>query len=195
MESIKEVQIGSQIWMAENLNVLELSNGDVSKEAQSDLDWAECDANGVPAWCYYDKDDGKGAKYGKLYNQFVLNAEFNIMEGWRLPSNNDWKQLAEFLGGESVAGLSLKSKKSWVKSIKSVNLNLPVGRQVQIDKVKFFQAASFVLLFSKHITIISFFNIKIKLISLNCKVSLFRVRLFISSIDRTAKNTSRRIGT
>ena len=89
----------------------------------------------------------------------------------------------------------LKPKKSWVKSIKSVNLNFPVGRQVQIDKVKFFQAASFVLLFSKHITIISFFNIKIKLISLNCKVSLFRVRLFISSIDRTAKNTSRRIGT
>ena len=58
MESIKEVQIGSQIWMAENLNVSELSNGDVIKEAQSDLDWAECDANGVPAWCYYDKDDG-----------------------------------------------------------------------------------------------------------------------------------------
>jgi len=42
MESIKKVQIGSQIWMAENLNVSELSNGDVIKEAQSDLDWAEC---------------------------------------------------------------------------------------------------------------------------------------------------------
>ena len=41
MESIKEVQIGSQIWMAENLNVLELSNGDVIKEAQSDLDHFE----------------------------------------------------------------------------------------------------------------------------------------------------------
>lgn len=113
MENIKEVQIGSQIWMAENLNVSKLSNGGIIKEAQSDLDWAKCDANCIPAWCYYDKDDGKGAKYGKLYNQFVLNAEFNIMEGWRLPSNNDWKQLAESLGGESVAGLSLKSKKSW----------------------------------------------------------------------------------
>lgn len=131
MENIKEVQIGSQIWMAENLNVSELSNGDVIKEAQSDLDWAECDANGVPAWCYYDKDDGKGAKYGKLYNQFVLNVEFKIMKGWRLPSNSDWKQLAEFLGGESVAGLSSKSKKGWKNNGNGTNDSgfnvLPVG--------------------------------------------------------------------
>ena len=94
MESIKEVQIGSQIWMAENLNVLELSNGDVIKEAQSDLDWAECDANGVPAWCYYDNDPTKG----KLYNWFAVTDSKNIApQGWHIADTWEWDILENYL--------------------------------------------------------------------------------------------------
>jgi len=102
----KVVKIGEQVWMAENLRYLpSLAGSDMSRIEP----------------CYYvygyegtNVEEAKATKnyktYGVLYN---WNAAFYACpEGWHLPSDAEWEQLIEFLGGETVAGGKLKSTDS-----------------------------------------------------------------------------------
>jgi uncharacterized protein (TIGR02145 family) len=106
---IKEVKIGNQVWMAENLNVDKFRNGDPIPEAKTAEEWGNARAN-KQAWCYYDNDPANGTKYGKLYNWYAVNDPRGIApEGWHLPSDAEWTTLTDFLGGRSVAGGKMKT--------------------------------------------------------------------------------------
>jgi len=59
----KTVKIGTQVWMAENLNVERFKNGDIIPESKTNEEWAS--ATG-PAWCYYNNDSVNGKQNGKL---------------------------------------------------------------------------------------------------------------------------------
>ena len=50
--NIKSVQIGTQTWMVENLNVSTFRNGDPIKEARTAQEWKMAGENEQPAWCY-----------------------------------------------------------------------------------------------------------------------------------------------
>jgi len=50
----KEVIIGTQVWMVENLNVDKFRNGDPIPEAKTNEEWEKAMENKQPAWCYYD---------------------------------------------------------------------------------------------------------------------------------------------
>ena len=90
-KTYREVAIGEQIWMAENLNYA----GEASREL------------GV---CY-DNDPEKCEKYGRLYSwPEALEA---CPVGWRLPSSDDWAELLEFTGGWERGGTKLKSTTGW----------------------------------------------------------------------------------
>jgi len=109
-----EVTIGKQVWMSENLNVDKFRNGDPIPEAKTDEEWEKAGENKQPAWCYYDNDPANGAKYGKLYNWYAVNDPRGLApEGWKIPSDEDWTRLTDFLGGESVAGKKMKSTEFW----------------------------------------------------------------------------------
>jgi uncharacterized protein (TIGR02145 family) len=83
----KTVIIGSQTWMAENLNY----NADGSK-------------------CYKDNENNC-QKYGRTYDwKTALKA---CPSGWHLPSINEYKLLDNFVGGENVAGKKLKATSGW----------------------------------------------------------------------------------
>ena len=56
---MKEVEIGKQIWMAENLNVDKFRNGDSIPQAITDEEWVIAANNEKPAWCYYNNDPKK----------------------------------------------------------------------------------------------------------------------------------------
>ena len=97
--SYKTVQIGSQIWMAENLKVR--TEG---------------------SWCYEDKESNC-QKYGRLYNWDA--AKVACPAGWHLPSREEFEILLKAVGGtlvesedEAIAwwsdtGKKLKSTSGW----------------------------------------------------------------------------------
>lgn len=111
---MKEVKIGQQIWMTENLNVDQFRNGDSIPEAKTEEEWNRAGEAKQPAWCYYENDPVNGAKYGILYNWYAVNDSRGLApEGWKIPSDEDWSRLADFLGGEDVAGKKMKYTDFW----------------------------------------------------------------------------------
>jgi len=87
-ETCKKVTIGTQIWMAENLNI-EYGEGSL---------------------CYGNSPDSC-AKYGRLYTWDA--AKMACPTGWHLPTNAEWETLVGYVGGSSVAGNKLKSRSGW----------------------------------------------------------------------------------
>lgn len=107
----KTVIIGNQEWMAENLNVSHFRNGESIPQVKDDDDWAFLSAG---AWCNYENDTKYGKTYGKLYNWYAVNDPRGLApEGWHIPSEAEWKELYEYLGGMNAAGGKLKAVTIW----------------------------------------------------------------------------------
>ncbi len=112
--SPKEVEIGNQVWMGENLNVEKFCNGDPIPEAKTEVEWKAYVESEEAAWCYYENDPKNGEKYGKLYNWYAVNDPRGLApKGWHIPTKNEWAVLIDYLGGEEKAGAKLKSKEGW----------------------------------------------------------------------------------
>jgi len=114
IEQIKTIQIGTQIWMVENLNVDRFRNGDLIPEARTNEAWQKAGDNKQPAWCYYNNDPKNGVTYGKLYNWYAVNDPRGLApKGYHVPSDAEWTVLTNYLGGENVAGTKMKSSSGW----------------------------------------------------------------------------------
>ncbi len=101
------VIIGSQIWMAENLRYA----GDIPLGSETSY---------VLPYIYYPHCNSSNVEaYGYLYNwSAAMNGASSSAsnpsgvqgicpEGWHLPSNAEWTQLSNFLGGTTNAGAML----------------------------------------------------------------------------------------
>jgi uncharacterized protein (TIGR02145 family) len=110
----ESVRISNQEWMTINLDVDRFRNGDLIPHVESDEEWEKVGKNGQPAWCYYDNDTENGKKYGKLYNWYAVNDPRGLApEGWHVPSDEEWTDLVEYLGGYGIAGHKMKSVEGW----------------------------------------------------------------------------------
>ena len=87
-QSYKTVLIGSQTWMAQNLNY-ETAN----------------------SYCYY---AGSCSGYGRLYTWAASTSA--CPTGWHLPTKAEFETLLAAVGGQSDAGRKLKSVNSWFKN-------------------------------------------------------------------------------
>jgi len=102
----KIVKIGDQWWMTENLKVTHYRNGDPISNVTVDSLWVNLQ-NG--AYCDHLNNADNTAMYGRLYNWYTVNDHRIIApEGWRVPSNADWQELIDHLGGQAVAGGKMK---------------------------------------------------------------------------------------
>jgi uncharacterized protein (TIGR02145 family) len=86
-QDYKTVLIGTQVWMAENLNY----NASGSK-------------------CY-NNNVSNCAKYGRLYDWET--AKTVCPSGWHLPTDDEWTTLTDNVGGASTAGKKLKATSGW----------------------------------------------------------------------------------
>ncbi|MCL2282256.1 MAG: fibrobacter succinogenes major paralogous domain-containing protein [Fibromonadales bacterium] len=109
-QTYKTVLIGSQTWMAENLNY---------------------DVPGDTTDVCYDNKENNCAAYGRLYswatamnldpscnsstcaNQIQSPHRGICPAGWHVPSDAEWATLINFAGGASTAGTKLKTTSGW----------------------------------------------------------------------------------
>ena len=113
------VTIGSQVWTIKNLDVATYRNGDVIPQVQDENAWENLTTG---AWCYYDNDTSNGTKYGKLYNWYAVNDPRGLApNGYHIPTDAEWTQLSDYLGGESEAGTKMKSTRGWVENGNGTN--------------------------------------------------------------------------
>jgi uncharacterized protein (TIGR02145 family) len=91
------VQIGTQIWLKENLKTTKYRNGnligtttsatlDISSETTPKYQWA------------YDGNESNVATYGRLYTWYAVTDSRNVCPvGWHIPSDAEWTTLTDYL--------------------------------------------------------------------------------------------------
>jgi uncharacterized protein (TIGR02145 family) len=102
------VEIGAQVWMAENLKVTKYRNEDIIETTTP----ANLDISGEDSpkyqWAYAGNESNVPV-YGRLYTWDALtDSRLVCPSGWHLPTDDEWTTLITFLGGESEAGAKLK---------------------------------------------------------------------------------------
>ena len=99
------VQIGEQVWMAENLKVTHYRNGNEIPTGYSDSEWANLSSG---AYAVYDDNESNVDTYGYLYNGYAVGTGNLAPEGWHVPTDGEYTELSDYLGGQNVAGGKMK---------------------------------------------------------------------------------------
>ncbi len=93
-----KVVIGDQVWTQENLQSIHYSDG-----------------SDIPNVAAYDNSELMAGIYGRLYtwdaamNGTRVESSQGVCPcGWHIPSDAEWRQMENFLGGPSVAGGKMK---------------------------------------------------------------------------------------
>lgn len=106
----KTIQIGKQLWMAENLKALHYRDGSSIENAKDIQDrhvqFDDISKVGSFSYGHYlpvTKDRGV------FYNWYAVNNRKNIAPlGWHVPFFEEWEELINFVGGPHKAGGVLK---------------------------------------------------------------------------------------
>ena len=99
------VQIGTQLWMAEDLKTCSYSDGTPIPLVENYDEWADLE---LPAYCWYNNDSLSSENFGALYNGYVLEEEKLCPEGWHIPTDEDWVELEIAIGRSGNVGGALK---------------------------------------------------------------------------------------
>lgn len=100
--------IGNQIWLKENLKASRFNDNEPIALVSDNVTW---NTLSTPAFCYYKNDKVfYGESYGALYNWFAVNTGKLCPVGWHVPYEADWLALADYVGGENIAGAKLKER-------------------------------------------------------------------------------------
>lgn len=102
----RTVAIGTQTWMAQNLNY------------KTDSSW--CSEDNAELCAEYGRLYSWSAamKASDTYDHYFLNAKLPHQgvcpSGWHVPSDAEWSTLTTYIGGEESAGINLKSTSGWL---------------------------------------------------------------------------------
>jgi uncharacterized protein (TIGR02145 family) len=104
----RTVQIGNQVWMAENLRTSVFANGEKIPLVISRESWANEDGGSM--YCLHANEVANEATYGGLYSFAAVVDERGLCPtGWHVPTDKEWNSLVKFLGGKKVAGDAMKA--------------------------------------------------------------------------------------
>jgi uncharacterized protein (TIGR02145 family) len=110
----RTVQIGNQVWFAENLRSSTYRNGDPIPGGLSDKEWTSTSYGAQSVYREGSRDEAKNLEnYGRLYNWYAVHDPRGLCPtGWHVPSDEEWTVLENHLGGSTVEGAALKSSTS-----------------------------------------------------------------------------------
>jgi OOP family OmpA-OmpF porin len=103
----KTVLIGTQIWMAENLQTTKYNDGTSIPLYTDSTKWSYIE---TPGYCWYRNDEKTYKLYGPLYNWYAVNTGKLCPTGWHVPTEADWSELSSYLNDSGDAGGKLKEK-------------------------------------------------------------------------------------
>ena len=112
------VAIGEQCWFAENLRNMHYANGDAipgeltSEEWSNTLAGAQSIYGEGSSWCPDEPCDYEAnlVNYGRLYNWYAVDDARGVCpSGWHVPTDAEYSELIDFLGGASIAGGLMKA--------------------------------------------------------------------------------------
>jgi uncharacterized protein (TIGR02145 family) len=101
----KTIQIGSQIWMAENLGTAKYNDGKAIPNVTDHVEWYNTI---TPAYCWYNNDPINKYLYGALYNWYTVNTGKLCPTGWHVPKITELGILKYYLDSTYVVGDKLK---------------------------------------------------------------------------------------
>jgi uncharacterized protein (TIGR02145 family) len=103
----ESVIVGNQEWMKENLKVSRYRNGDALPELSDGAEWQNTTDG---AFTYFDNNPANNSTIGKLYNWYAVSDSRKLCPtDWHEPSDEDWTNLENYLGGVRFAGGKMKS--------------------------------------------------------------------------------------
>ncbi len=91
----KTVIIDTQEWMAENLKVTRFRDG-----------------RSISNYWAYNNDNSNIQTYGRLYSWNELSYYNNLVDGWHIPTNEEWEKLALYIS-EDNGGYSKNQDGNW----------------------------------------------------------------------------------
>jgi uncharacterized protein (TIGR02145 family) len=101
------VQIGTQVWMAENLKTTKFNDGSNIPNLTDNTEWANVthmfDETGA-AYCFYNNDLSNKNIYGALYNWYSIHTDKLCPANWYVASNAEWWSFGESLVFEAAGG-------------------------------------------------------------------------------------------
>jgi uncharacterized protein (TIGR02145 family) len=103
--SYKTIQIGTQIWMAENLKSTKYSDGSIISNIIDDESWNTIVTG---AYCWFNNDISNKDVYGVLYNWYAVSTGKLCPAGWHIPGHTEWLYMISHIGGVSVGGGRMK---------------------------------------------------------------------------------------
>jgi len=88
------VQIGTQLWMQENLKATKYRDGSGIPNITDSATWANITTG---AYCNFHNDTSEGTYYGRLYNYYAVADSRKICPiGWHVASNAEWNIMEMF---------------------------------------------------------------------------------------------------
>ena len=100
------IQIGEQLWMAENLKVTHYQNGDEIPTNLDDSSWQSANYGTVAV---YDDQESNIDTYGRLYNWYAVVDNRGVCpENFHVPTDGEYILLTNYLGGNDIAGGKMK---------------------------------------------------------------------------------------
>jgi len=109
-QTYNTVQIGTQCWMRENLNIGTMVTSTTAGNPHSD-----CSNNGLIEKYCYNNDTAMCSVFGALYDwdemmgySTVPGIQGICPTGWHIPTSSEWNTLTYFLGGTIIAGGKMK---------------------------------------------------------------------------------------
>jgi uncharacterized protein (TIGR02145 family) len=92
----KTVAIGTQEWMAANLNTTKYNDGTIIPNVTDATMWSSLTTG---AYCTYNNTPNADTirTYGRLYNWYAVNTGKLCPTGWHVPSDAEWSTLDAYL--------------------------------------------------------------------------------------------------